>query len=130
MPAQQPQGLIPWLGQPKRFAAYLTLSPCFLCIYGKPKGRGLFYAALEGEESQAAAHRLSLCAAHGMDLVCQLHGQLQEECSLGSDGFPQLQAWWWPHVRGPVTSLAETGCCLSAEMETVSLRAARVGGRQ
>lgn len=34
--------MIPWLGQPKRFAAYLAFSPCFLCIYGEAKGRCLF----------------------------------------------------------------------------------------
>lgn len=125
MPAQWPQGMIPWLDRPKRFAAYLTLSPCFPFIYQKPKGRCLFCAAVEGEEGQAAAARLSLCATHGMGLVCLAAGQLQEGCSPGLEGFPQLQTWWWLCARGPVSPWAETSCC--AEME---LRAARVGGRR
>lgn len=49
-------------------------------------------------------------ATHGMGLVCQLcawqrlaPGQVQEGGSPGSDGFPRLQTWWWPCVRGPVS---------------------------
>lgn len=130
MPAQWPQGLIPWLGQPKRFADYLALSPRFLCIYGKPKGRCLFCAAVENEESQTAAPRLSLCATYGT--VCQLRAWHQDSCRRNA----ALAQMDFPNSRpggGPVSGVlsppwAETGCC--AEMEPVSVRAARVGGRR
>lgn len=58
----------------------------------------------------------------GVPALCLAAGQLQEGCRPGLDGFPQLQTWWWPCVRGPVTPCAE--------MEPESLRAAHVGDGQ
>lgn len=47
----------------------------------RSKGEVFICAAVEGEESQAAAPGLSLCATHGIGLVCQLCAwECQDSC--------------------------------------------------
>lgn len=84
---------------------------------------------MEGEESQAAAPRLSLCATRGTGWCASLApGQLQEGCSPGSDGSPNSRLGGGP-VSGAL-SPPGLGQAAVQKWSQASVRAAHMGGRR
>lgn len=139
MPAQWPQGMIPGWTSPRDLLFISHYLHVFFVSMEKPKGRCLFCAAVEGDESQAAAPRPSLRDQWGHSW----HGAGVPAPCLAAPGTRTgsggRQPWlgWIPPIPDLVVALcqgpcqppwAEAGCC--AEMEPASVRAARVGGRR